>query len=159
MRGVLLIASLLMLAACSDPTTDTDRAASSIAPQDVPLIEDSQTGRWYSLAQVESGREHYGRFCAACHGAEAEATPDWKTPDRFGNYPPPPLNGSAHAWHHPLSVLDQVIRDGTGDLGGNMPPWGHALDAQERLALIAGFQAYWSDETYIWLERERASRP
>ena len=159
MRAVLLGLGILTVTACSDAERSADNAEPAVSPSEVSLAANDQTGRWYTEAQVETGRELYGRFCAACHGAEAEATADWKTADRFGNYPPPPLNGSAHAWHHPLSVLDQVIRDGTGDLGGNMPPWGHALNASQRLAVIAGFQAYWSDETYdIWLQRERASR-
>lgn len=113
--------------------------------------------RWYSAEQVSEGRVLFAQYCAACHGANAEATPDWKTPTADGNYPPPPLNGSAHAWHHPIAVLDQVIRDGGAPVGGVMPAWGSILNGEQRLALIASFQDYWSEEIYeIWLERERA---
>jgi mono/diheme cytochrome c family protein len=123
------------------------------------LKENPSTGRWYTQEQVTNGRQLFAQYCSVCHGENAEATEQWKTPDSNGNYPPPPLNGSAHAWHHPLSVLDQVIRDGGEPVGGVMPAWGAVLNAQQRLDIIAGFQDYWSDEIYdIWLVRERSAR-
>ena len=79
--------------------------------------------RWFSDAQVEQGAKLFQQNCAACHGANAEATSSWKQTDADGNYPPPPLNGSAHAWHHPLSVLKQTIVDGGAKLGGQARLW------------------------------------
>lgn len=156
-QGLWIVGISVLLAACGSESSDSDGEAFDAAT--VSLSPDAQTGRWYSEAQVEQGREVFGQFCASCHGKAAEATEDWKVADANGNYPPPPLNGSAHAWHHPLAVLDQVIRDGTADMGGSMPAWGRVIDAEQRLAVIAGFQAYWSDEIYdIWLKREVSSR-
>ena len=64
----------------------------------------------------------------------------------------PPLDGSAHAWHHPISVLLQVIDLGGESLGGQMPGFGQVLDNEEKLAVIAWFQEFWSDEIYEqWL--------
>ena len=69
------------------------------------------------------------------------------------------MDGSAHAWHHPLALLDKVIRDGGAPLGGVMPAWGEVLNADQRLAVIASLQARWSPKIYdIWLEREQVSR-
>jgi mono/diheme cytochrome c family protein len=123
------------------------------------ITVDSETGRWYSKQQMYAGRKLFNKNCAVCHGEKARGTTDWKTPDSNGVYPPPPLNGSAHAWHHPLSVLYQVIQFGGAPMGGTMPAWQGKLNEQETLAVIAGFQSEWSDEIYAkWLQRELASR-
>lgn len=153
MRAIFIALLLSMLAGCG---TDGTPEATSKSPSINTKAEHAES-RWYTAEQVAQGRQLFAQYCAACHGANAEATPDWKTPTADGNYPPPPLNGSAHAWHHPISVLDQVIRDGGAPVGGVMPAWGSVLDEQQRLSLIASFQDYWSEEIYqIWLEREKA---
>ena len=113
-------------------------------------------GRWYSDAQVEQGALLYKTHCAVCHGENAEATSEWRTPDANGNYPPPPLNGTAHAWHHPRSVLLQTIAQGGVPLGGVMPAFADVLTEDDALATIAFFQSYWPDEIYArWLEIDR----
>ena len=61
---------------------------------------------------------------------------------------PPPLDGSAHAWHHSRSVLLEVIENGGLALGGKMPAFGAVLKGEEKLAAIAYFQNFWDDETY-----------
>lgn len=149
----------LVLTACNQEPTEPS-AAKTPMPSNSPTSRlNADTGRWYSSEQVAQGKMVFAENCASCHGANAEATPNWKTPDANGDYPPPPLNGSAHAWHHPLAVLDQVIREGTATMGGNMPAWGKQLNQAQRLSVIASFQDYWNDEIYeIWLERENNSR-
>ncbi|RRJ82646.1 c-type cytochrome [Aestuariirhabdus litorea] len=110
-----------------------------------PLHEDSRTGRWYSQQQVDEGAVLYARHCASCHGVRAEATPAWTRPDAQGFYPPPPLNGSAHAWHHPLPILKEMILNGTN---GRMPAWRQTLDEEQVESIIAWFQSLWPDEGY-----------
>ena len=147
--------TVLALAACSP--SPSPEAVSTAA--NVSLQADGQTGRWYSTEQAKTGLQLYQENCAACHGPEAASTTAWKTPDANGDYPPPPLNGSAHAWHHPLAVLDRVISEGGKPMGGVMPAWGEVLNTEQRLAVIAGFQSYWTPQIYdLWLEREQASR-
>ncbi|MGH1486594.1 MAG: c-type cytochrome [Cellvibrionaceae bacterium] len=120
---------------------------------------DADTGRWYTLAQQQQGRQLFAKHCAACHGDKAQETVDWKTPTATGHYPPPPLNGTAHAWHHPLSVLQTVIRGGGAPMGGVMPAWGDVLSEEEIIATIASFQTYWPDDVYQrWLEIDMQSR-
>lgn len=159
-RNLLMgIATLSLLGCNSGVESDPDPVASAPGVGDITLDAKAQTGRWYTAAQVERGRETFGQYCAACHGADAEATPDWRTLDANGNYPPPPLNGSAHAWHHPLSVLAMVIEEGGEPTGGVMPAWGDTLSDAEIVEVIASFQSYWPDDVYeLWLERERANR-
>ena len=104
--------------------------------------------RWYSDDQVIQGEQLFRQNCASCHGQNAEATPNWKQTDANGNYPPPPLNGSAHAWHHNLDLLRRTIRDGGAKLGGQMPGFEGSLSAAEIDSVIAFFQSKWSDEIY-----------
>lgn len=104
--------------------------------------------RWYSDEQVKLGKELFRQNCAACHGQEAEATPNWKQTDANGNYPPPPLNGSAHAWHHDLNLLRRTVREGGAKLGGQMPGFEGRLDAAQIDSVIAFFQSKWPDDIY-----------
>ncbi len=104
--------------------------------------------RWYSAHQITQGKRLYTEHCAKCHGENAEATPDWRKSDTNGLYPPPPLNGTAHAWHHPLPQLRLSIRHGGARFGGKMPPFDDTLSATEIDSIIAWFQSLWPDETY-----------
>jgi mono/diheme cytochrome c family protein len=116
--------------------------------------------RWYTRVQVERGAPLFRQNCAVCHGNEAQGlSEDWKQPLPDGNYPPPPLNGSAHAWHHPLRVLQRTIQHGGAPVGGQMPAFGQKLTEEEQLAIIAWFQEKWSDEIYaLWYERSGLDR-
>ncbi len=62
--------------------------------------------------------------------------------------PPPPLNGTAHTWHHPLEVLDNSIANGGVEFGGVMPGFAEALNEDERMKIIAWFQSLWSEDIY-----------
>ncbi|MFC1603338.1 c-type cytochrome [Pseudomonadota bacterium] len=113
--------------------------------------------RWYTNSQVTQGKALYSMHCAECHGNDAEATPDWRKSDKDGSYPPPPLNGSAHAWHHPLAHLRLTIRFGGARYDGKMPPFDDKLSADQIDSIIAWFQSLWPDEAYSrWLERGKS---
>ena len=107
-----------------------------------------QVLRTYDLAQIARGRNLYRKNCAECHGKNAEGAPNWRQKNPNGKYPPPPLNGTGHAWHHPMNALRMTIRDGTQKIGGNMPAWGGKLSEQEIDDIITWFQSEWPDE--IW---------
>ena len=107
------------------------------------------SGRWYSVEQVQTGSKGFQDHCAQCHGVQAQGgTADWRARLEDGSFPPPPLNGSAHAWHHPLSVLLQVINQGGVPLGGQMPAFANRILDTEKLAAIAYFQSFWNDDIY-----------
>jgi thiol:disulfide interchange protein DsbC len=110
--------------------------------------------RWYTTEQIEQGRAVFQEHCASCHGGEAQGlVEDWQTADENGRYPPPPLNGSAHAWHHALPVLRRTIHKGNVELGGQMPGFVDKIGELDTDAAIAYFQSFWSDEVYAtWLE-------
>ena len=111
-------------------------------------------GRWYAQSQVELGRKVYAEYCIGCHRENAQGTASWRELAPDGSYPPPPLNGTAHAWHHPLGVLKRTIDEGGIPLGGKMPVFRDKLTEEEKLAVISYFQSFWTDEIYgAWLER------
>jgi mono/diheme cytochrome c family protein len=112
--------------------------------------EDSgASGRWYTEAQINAGVETFRENCAECHGDRAQGlVENWRIKDIDGFFPPPPLDGSAHAWHHSQSVLLQVIDNGGEALGGKMPAFANVLSHSDKLAAIAYFQSLWSDEIF-----------
>jgi len=114
--------------------------------------------RWYSQEMVNSGASVFQQNCASCHGANAQGTLGWKKTDSNGIYPPPPLNGTAHAWHHDISVLKNTIREGGVPLGGTMPPFKDILSGSEVDAVIAYFQSKWPNKLYMnWRSRVQKS--
>ena len=122
--------------------------------------ESAVEGRWYTHEQVGRGRDQYQQHCAVCHGRLGEGlAEDWKTPDANGNYPPPPLNGTAHTWHHPTDILLRTIENGGVPLGGVMPAFGSALNEDEAREVIAYFQSLWTDDIYArWAEINERSK-
>ena len=110
--------------------------------------------RWFNQGVVNYGAILFQQNCAVCHGANAEGTTDWKKADANGIYPPPPLDGSAHAWHHSIPQLARTIKEGGIKLGGVMPPFAGKLSDQDVLAVIAYFQSKWTDDIYTqWHKR------
>lgn len=131
----------LLLAACGRQT-----AAQSTTPAPYPTLD---------AAQVERGRVLYQRYCASCHGANAEGAPGWPTPGPDGLEPASPHDDSGHTWHHPDRVLYEVIRDGMRDplkpdSPLRMPAWGDKLSDADMYALIEYFKSLWSAENRQW---------
>lgn len=109
--------------------------------------------------QLRRGAQIFEQNCAVCHGQNAQGDPNWRERDAQGRFPPPPLNGTAHAWHHPYAQLRDIIERGTAAQGGNMPAWGDKLSDEEIDAVIAWFQSLWSEEVYeAWLEIDNRAR-
>ncbi|NNE88807.1 MAG: cytochrome c [Silicimonas sp.] len=129
-------------------------SASLLACQEPAEPEAPVPGRWYTATQASSGEGLFQAHCASCHGDRAQGlAEDWRKTDADGNYPPPPLNGSAHAWHHPMAVLQRTIVNGGAPVSGVMPGFGETLSEAEVRAVIAYFQSLWADETYArWQE-------
>jgi len=137
--GTLLLAAAFSgfgIAGCSDDSGSTNA--------------DALPGRWYTAEQVTRGKEVYDANCATCHGPDAAGDPNWRKRDTDGFFPPPPLNGTAHAWHHPLVWLNATITNGGQ---ARMPAWGDQLSAADIEATIAWFQSLWPEEIYaVWSE-------
>ncbi|MCU7812819.1 MAG: cytochrome c [Candidatus Thiodiazotropha sp. (ex Notomyrtea botanica)] len=115
-------------------------------------------GRWYRKNQLVSGEQLYQIHCAECHQPDTSGTKNWRELDAQGRYPPPPLNGTAHTWHHALPVLRRTVKRGGIPLGGWMPGFADKLNEQEIDDIFAWIQSHWSDEIYaIWQERNTAA--
>ena len=110
--------------------------------------------RTIDSAQVMHGKALFEQNCARCHGATAQGDPLWRQRNPDGTFPPPPLDGTGHAWHHSHDWLHEVIISGT-EPQGRMPAWGGKLNDQEVDDIIAWFQSLWPDEVYAaWWEME-----
>lgn len=103
---------------------------------------------------IAQGRQVYADQCAACHGADLEGQPDWRTPLASGRLPAPPHDATGHTWHHPDEVLFRIVREGTAAIVGDryesdMPGFGGVLSDTEIRAVLEFIKS-------TWPERERA---
>jgi mono/diheme cytochrome c family protein len=122
--------------------------------------EEQIDDRWYTESYLRLGKTVFESNCMVCHGANGQGlAEDWKKPLADGTYPPPPLNGTAHTWHHPASMLLRTINKGGKDMGGQMPAFAQKLSENEKVAVVAYVQNWWSDEIYgTWLQRGGLSK-
>ena len=110
-----------------------------------------------SLADQESvalGRGVFEQHCQVCHGPKGQGgDQDWREPLEGSNllYPPPPLDHSAHAWHHPDDVLKKIIAQGGGD--GRMPPFNEKLTSKEIRAVIRYLHTLWKPKQLEWQQK------
>ena len=77
-------------------------------------------------ALVAHGRQLYANNCAACHGAKLEGQPDWRMRQANGRLPAPPHDETGHTWHHPDTVLIDIIKNGL--VPGTTAPPGYVSD-------------------------------
>ncbi len=104
-------------------------------------------------ALVMHGRTIYAQHCASCHGAKLEGQPNWRDRLPNGRLPAPPHDASGHTWHHPDSVLVDIIRHGlvpgkTAPDGyeSDMPAYGGALKDGDIVAVLAYIKSTWPAE-------------
>ncbi len=108
--------------------------------------------REYDAEVLKTGKTLFRVNCAVCHGTSAGGAGNWQQRGEDGKFPPPPLNGTAHTWHHPRAALMQTIQQGTIQLGGSMPAWQDTLDDEQIDAIITWLTSLWPDEPYeIWM--------
>ena len=138
-------AAFLFGAGCGEKAKETKSI-----PEPITFKEN----RWYTQQQFELGKHVFTANCTQCHGGKGQGlVDDWKTPNPNGQFPAPPLNGTAHTWHHSTEVLLETIKKGGVALGGSMPAFKEILAEEEKLAVIAFVQNLWNDETYQkWLK-------
>lgn len=148
-KWLILIAGLVLVSGCGSeesPATVSTMSADGgvVAPRKV------------DFAQIARGGRIYHQHCAECHGDVAQGGSNWRERDAEGKFPPPPLNGTGHAWHHPEKMLFHVIMNGSPGGQGNMPAWKGRLTPEEVMDVIAWFQSHWSNEIYAAWQRRNA---
>jgi mono/diheme cytochrome c family protein len=162
---------ILSLSACGD-RNESDTSAQKPSADATDQVIRATTGgtasqsakakstkRWYTAERLQRGGAVFAENCAVCHGKNAEGTFDWRRRDPSGNFPPPPLDGTAHAWHHPMSMLGSQIKFGAREGQGTMPGFAEKLSDEQITNAIAWFQDEWPDEIYAkWLDIEMRAR-
>lgn len=97
---------------------------------------------------VARGALIYDRVCAVCHGATLQGQPDWKTRDAEGYLPAPPHDETGHTWHHPDTLLLEIVRRGTAAVVGQgyqsrMPGYAGTLTEAEIREVLAYIKSTW----------------
>lgn len=102
--------------------------------------------------QIASGKQVFENNCLRCHGVNARGqVEEWQKPGPDGKYPAPPLNGTAHTWHHNMKVLRGTINRGGIPLGGTMPAFKDTLSEEQKDAVLTYIQSLWPEEVYqVW---------
>jgi len=105
--------------------------------------------------QISQGKQVFETYCQECHGINARGiVKDWHKPGVDGKYPAPPLNGTAHTWHHDTKSLLGTINRGGIPLGGSMPAFKDTLADDEKNAVLTYIQSLWPEDIYkAWKER------
>ncbi len=125
-------------------------------PTELSAGTGNSPSRNFTKSQLAMGQKVYETHCVRCHGVNAVGNAQWRKPEDDGKYPPPPLNGTGHAWHHSRAVLKNVIENGSNPSQGNMPAWKDKLSNEEIESVISWFQSKWSDKVYdAWYEMQQ----
>lgn len=155
MKAILVFSSLLagaLLVGCEQASDVKATPEGGVAPD--TRYDRSQV----DPARLIQGRDLFRKNCTVCHGLNAEGAANWQKRDKDGKFPAPPLNGTAHAWHHPKKALMYTIKNGTKKLGGNMPGWKDRFKEEEIESIILWFQSKWPEELYqAWVRRDKES--
>lgn len=102
---------------------------------------------------VLHGKQVYLNNCAACHGANLEGQPNWRTRLENGRLPAPPHDATGHTWHHPDAVLFDIVKNGLvpgvtapADYQSDMPAYGRLLTDRDIVAVLAYIKSIWPAE-------------
>ncbi len=100
-------------------------------------------------AVVAAGGRLYAAQCAACHGAQLEGQPAWRTRGADGLLPAPPHDASGHTWHHPDEALFRITKFGVASIIGDptyktaMPVYEGQLSDEQIVAVLSWIKAQW----------------
>jgi S-disulfanyl-L-cysteine oxidoreductase SoxD len=134
-RLAALLATVAALSACD---SGAGKGALRLQPQDPQVLA--------------LGAQVYTAHCAACHGAQLQGQPDWRTPGPGGLLPAPPHDASGHTWHHPDQLLFDITKYGVARAAGlknhasGMPAYEGVLKDEEIVAVLSWIKAQWPPE-------------
>ncbi len=102
--------------------------------------------------RVARGAAVYKDHCASCHGAALEGQPDWRVRKPNGRLPAPPHDATGHTWHHPTSVLIEIVQNGLvppnapDGYESDMPAFRGVLSDTDIGAVLSFIQSRWTDD-------------
>ncbi|WP_428085984.1 c-type cytochrome [Candidatus Thioglobus sp.] len=125
MKVLIILSSALFLSGCFNGDDSQDSAKDS----------------------AQLGKATFEKNCVQCHAKAGKGlAEDWKARLPNGMFPAPPLNGTAHTWHHSPKSLMTTINDGGAKLGGWMPGFKDALSEPEKQAVLDYIFDLWPEE-------------
>ncbi len=108
------------------------------------------------LAVVLAGETIYQVQCAACHGAQLQGEPEWRTRDKSGFLPAPPHDKTGHTWHHADDLLFEITKYGPGVVINDtsyqtkMPAYEKLLSDAEIIAVLSFIKHSWPEQERSW---------
>ncbi|MGV3743452.1 MAG: c-type cytochrome [Burkholderiaceae bacterium] len=101
-------------------------------------------------ASVSRGKAIYSLHCVSCHGQNLEGQANWRERLPNGRLPAPPHDETGHTWHHPDTVLIDIVKNGlvpgkTAPVGyeSDMPAYGKLLSDSDIIAVLAYIKSRW----------------
>lgn len=103
---------------------------------------------------LAEGAALYQEHCAACHGAELQGQPDWRSPGPDGVLPAPPHDETGHTWHHDDRLLFDYVKLGGErtlaergvEMKSGMPGFGDVLSDRQIRAILAHIKSTWPEQ-------------
>ena len=99
--------------------------------------------QWDSAARIESGKNSYNEYCVKCHGVEGSGEPAENIAGTDLS-PAPPLNDTAHAWHHSNQDLLKTILEGSSQENSRMEAWKDILSKTDAENVLGYIKSLWS---------------
>jgi mono/diheme cytochrome c family protein len=122
-------------AGCASTQAESPVLISGTAVPPVPTLD---------AARVAHGEKVYAQHCAACHGANLEGAPDWKQALPDGSLPPPPHDSTGHTWHHPDTLLLDIIANGGNPaFNSKMPGFRDKLTPDDMISVMEFIKSRW----------------
>lgn len=141
--AALLLIVVFFITACSksgdsSAATPASGVSSSSGEEDLPPLDKEKIAR---------GQAIYEKYCINCHGKNGvgENPSNPKALDEQGNYLAPPLDGSAHAWHHTDDDLAEFIANGSPQ-NKRMKAWKETLTTAEIRDVIEYIKSLWGPQ-------------
>jgi len=115
---------------------------------------------------IPAGRVLYAENCAACHGADLEGQPDWRSQGEDGVLPAPPHDASGHTWHHDNAMLFDYTKlggkaalaaMGVAEFNSGMPGFEGVISDDEIWNILAYIRSTWPERAReVQASRNRA---
>ncbi|SMM99753.1 Cytochrome c family protein [uncultured Candidatus Thioglobus sp.] len=147
MRVLFLLTAVLFLSACGEEASEkaqtTEPTTTTTTTATVNSVEKTA-----STTKIKpSGKAIFEQNCLVCHGKAGRGLfKDWKKRQPDGKFPAPPLNGTAHTWHHSPKLLLQTINNGGVKFGGTMPGFKDKLTDTEKQAILDYLYSLWPQD-------------